>query len=509
MPPAPLRLLIRLATPALLAACGGGDSSTPIALPVDPHCDLATAPSAAFEACETANLARTTEAPAELDEVAPGYPNGLMAHDSNTTNFWILRAIEHPTRFPLNNEFSPQVVCAKGASVCMGDPKRHPDVDGADGQHFREEVAEVHRVLYLDRHCNLLSGHVWQPRNLPLGERRPGVVIRNAATWGGDALYWWAAQALVRAGYVVLTHDPYGEGASEHSRASLAAPPDFSPEAALIDSIAFLQSSPTQPHPQGVSCRYSPATVDTYNPAHTHLDATRIGVAGHGAGAMEAASVQSHDAPGATPWPGSHTADNPIRAIVAWDGLGSPQQPRVAAALGADAPLPFTPDMQALRPDWGGWVIVPRVPALGFTAEYGVRPVAFEADPPRNGHLGGFSAWRAAGIDALQITIAGATPYDFALMLDMPATSWCPTLIDNACRGGWARPMIEHYTVAWFDRWLKAPGTPGHDTAEARLLDDATWAPRMSHHFASARSLRRHDGKMSLCVDIRLGCQGE
>lgn len=24
-----------------------------------------------------------------------------------------------------------------------------------------------------------------------------------------------------------------------------------------------------------------------------------------------------------------------------------------------------------------------------------------------------------------------------------------------------------------------------------------------------ARSLRRHDGKMSLCVDIRLGCQGE
>ena len=42
-----------------------------------------------------------------------------------------------------------------------------------------------------------------------------------------------------------------------------------------------------------------------------------------------------------------------------------------------------------------------------------------------------------------------------------------------------------------------------------RLLDDATWAPRMSHHFASARSLRRHDGKMSLCVDIRLGCQGE
>ena len=44
--------------------------------------------------------------------------------------------------------------------------------------------------------------------------------------------------------------------------------------------------------------------------------------------------------------------------------------------------------------------------------------------------------------------------------------------MDNECVGNWGLGVFEHYTVAWFDRWLKRPGESGYADADARLLDD-------------------------------------
>ena len=43
----------------------------------------------------------------------------------------------------------------------------------------------------------------------------PGIVITNGSVQAPEQLYWFAAQTLAKAGYVVLTSDPQGQGQSD------------------------------------------------------------------------------------------------------------------------------------------------------------------------------------------------------------------------------------------------------------------------------------------------------
>ena len=52
-------------------------------------------------------------------------------------------------------------------------------------------------------------------RPQPARRRRPGVVITNGSVQADEQMYWYAAQALAKAGYVVLTFDPQGQGQSD------------------------------------------------------------------------------------------------------------------------------------------------------------------------------------------------------------------------------------------------------------------------------------------------------
>lgn len=87
------------------------------------------------------------------------------------------------------------------------------------------------------------------------------------------------------------------------------------------------------------------------------------------------------------------------------------------------------------------------------------------------------------------------THYEFSQLAKFPTTFWTD---GNA--------MAQHYAVAWFDRWLKAPGEPGFDDADARLLDDVSWRDAMSFYYRSARAYSSRDGVQQSCEDLRAGC---
>ena len=77
----------------------------------------------------------------------------------------------------------------------------------------RRATASSQPVLFTARNGSTLSGHVWATRAGPA--KRPGIVITNGSVQAPEELYWFAAQTLAKAGYVVLTFDPQGQGRSD------------------------------------------------------------------------------------------------------------------------------------------------------------------------------------------------------------------------------------------------------------------------------------------------------
>src|SRR4051812_27219767 len=117
----------------------------------------------------------------------------------------------------------------------------------------------VKPVLFTARNGATLSGHVWATRSGPA--RRPGIVITNGSVQAAETLYWFAAQALAKAGYVVLTYDPQGQGQSdengespdqnEGSPAQTDGRPFFD---GTEDALNFFLSSAARPYKPVPSC---------------------------------------------------------------------------------------------------------------------------------------------------------------------------------------------------------------------------------------------------------------
>jgi hypothetical protein len=507
----------------VVSACGGGNSgSSPTQAEqgaanliqrhsVDTRCDLAAYPSADWLQCELENHARTLEA--NVEQLAPSFVIRSQTQENANRLAMLARIAEDPSwSLPPTQGTTPVTpLCSAGMGPCVGDPFRYPGVDGPDGRTFYEQEAVVEPVVYYDEGCARISGRVWRPRALQAGERAPVVVIKNGSVQAGEQLYWWAAQALVRAGYVVLTSDPRGQGASD------MATPNSAEQGGninghvfyqgLVNDIDFILSRPALHYPHEASCAGSyPTETRAFNPFHAFVDRERIGIAGHSYGAAGVTWVQAYGAPGAENWPGLLSAENPVDAVVAWDALGYTDTGNNATITSVQLPPGTT---NAVTDAFGGSdfpAVVAHKPALSFKSEYGFTPVPFVTDPDRDAHKNAFKQWQAASVPVVSVTIAGTTHLDYSLGPTLPASSWCPNTDNNRCEGGWARPMITEYTVAWFDRWLKRRGEPGYAQAEARLLDDARWAQRMSFHFASARDFPLRSGDRESCEDIRLLC---
>src|SRR5262249_48043712 len=152
--------------------------------------------------------ARTTEAPSE-QAANPQFELVWNLQSQANQDDWLARALADPSWVGLpsgNSETTP--LAATWATVATGDPTRYPASAGPNGAAFYENEAEVVPVVFYDEGCARLSGRVWAPRGWRPGDPRlPGVVIENGSIQAPEPLYWWFAQALVRAGYVVLTFD--------------------------------------------------------------------------------------------------------------------------------------------------------------------------------------------------------------------------------------------------------------------------------------------------------------
>lgn len=436
-------------------------------------------PSAEWTAREAANFARTTEAP--LEQANPLFQARLQTRSVLNEADWLARLADDPSwGSPTSGNTNITPLCTSWMQQCAGDPFRYPDADP-----FYDSEAVVQPVVFYDRDCARISGRVWQPANA--AGALPTVVIENGSIQAPEPLYWWMAQALVRAGYAVMTFDPRGQGRSDQQAPSGEQGSNANPTVfwdGLVDAIDFFRSTPQTPYPHNLACQDTyPTEVTPFNPQHAVQDRDRLGLAGHSLGGTGVSVVQSYGAAGAEPWPGQLDADNPVDVIVAWDSLRAPSE-----ASGS------TP------------AVVARVPAMGQSSEYGIFGTAFTAPPDPEGHKSAYAGWVGAGLPVYQLTIQGSTHFEWSLIPTFPATSWCPDPASGNCASGWGNPLAEHYSLAWFDRWLKTPGEPGFDTADARLLADADWVERYSFYFRSARNFATRGGSRAVCDDIRAGC---
>src|SRR5262249_14245645 len=115
--------------------------------------------------------------------------------------------------------------------ACPVDPRLEQWANGA---------GIVAPVLYTSRSGATMSGHVWATRSGPA--RRPGVVFINGSIIGYEQLYWFVAQALAKAGFVVMTFDVQGEGMSDQFG---EAPDQTEDSFAGIPVLSLLDPTPT------------------------------------------------------------------------------------------------------------------------------------------------------------------------------------------------------------------------------------------------------------------------
>jgi hypothetical protein len=176
---------------------------------------------------------------------------------------------------------------------------------------------------------------------------------------------------------------------------------------------------------------------------------------GHSLGASAVSEVQA--------------IDDRVDAIVAWDNLSS--------------------------------TVVPKKPALAMSADYYLDPTPNTADPDRDGKSGGFSRWKAAGVDAMQVNLRGATHYEW---------SYAPMMLPASLRG---IDTAAWYTTAWLDKYVKGAA------ADARLLTDRWRADPVelgldpaeagnlySFYYRSPLAFHLDGGAPVACDDARAGC---
>ena len=261
-------------------------------------------------------------------------------------------------------------------------------------------------------------------------------MITNGSVQAAETLYWFVAQALAKAGYVVLTSDPQGQGQSdeqgeapdqnEGSPAQTDGRPFFD---GTEDALNFFLSSASQARTS--RCRAAgPARATrpsrtgaskaglnaAFNPLWQLLDTSRLGLAGHSYGAAGVSYIAQ--------W------DPRVKAVVAWDNLGG------VDPTSREQPCPANPAARRVVPI--------KKPGLGISADYFLPPQPNRSDPDPLAKSVSSHAYSKAGVDTGELIIRGGTHLDF---------DWIPNHGFPATLRG--ADEIDWYTTAWFDKYVK------------------------------------------------------
>lgn len=387
-------------------------------------------------------------------------------------------------------------LCWSGFNACAGDVRLY---DWAT-RHY----GIVRPVLFTARNGATLSGHVWATVAGPA--ERPGIVITDGSVQADEQMYWYAAEALAKAGYVVLTFDPQGQGQSDTFGTGadllegVPAQTDGRPfYDGTEDAINFLLSTPNSPYEPVPSCQTGTSHADkqdarvhagldtAYNPFWQLLDPSEIGLAGHSYGAAGVSYIAQ--------W------DPRVSAVVAWDNLGGPgpgngSVPGKSGSLG-EQPCPADPANRTTVPI--------TKPGLGISADYGLPPLPNTAAPDPAAKSIWSHAYSSAGVDTGEIIIRGGSHLDF---------SYIPLIALGASKRG--PDLTTWYTTAWFDKYLKHDPTADarlltdrwrHDTVEAKI-DPSHDGNAFSFYYPSRLDITLTSGPRWTCEDLRAGCAG-
>ncbi|WP_338773662.1 hypothetical protein V7968_19225 [Nocardia vulneris] len=517
----------RIATGALATIC-----ALVAGLASAPH--SAAAPGQAVDpAAEMRNLltwAETTNA--LIGKLGSDFVPGLLA----ATRDYQLERLDAVHRDP---ERQPNPNNCTLVVSCPVNPERTPDK-------WRAQGGQVEPVLFTSRSGGTLSGHIWAMGEG--GRRRPGVIITPGSIWGFEQAYWYLAQDLARAGYLVLSYDPSGQGMSDQ----FGEAPDqleqafggmpllglFGPQSVTgallngthwpvgdglglggnglpfydtqIDALNFLLSTPEQPyspvpsrstgtsHAAKQERRAAAGLIAAHNPMSALLDPERIGVTGHSYGAI-AASWNSQ-------------ADPRIGAAVGLDSACVPGPPLDEAVAFMTAPVNNIAGVHLPVPLYGfsdrcfgqpnGPVPALNTPLLHVTGDYLTTPAPYVRQPDRQAKSGVSLSFSQAGVDSGAVIIRGGNHFDAS-----DATGILPASLRGIDMGSW-------FVTAWFDKYLK------HDpAADDRLINppwrndpptgavDPSGDPNLfSYHYASRLDLTLEDGTRYRCEDLRAGC---
>jgi dienelactone hydrolase len=344
-----------------------------------------------------------------------------------------------------------------------------------------------------------LRGHVFIP---PAGVPRPkhgypGVVITDGSVQAYEELYFWAAEDLAAAGYMVMTYDVQGQGDSDLLPAGC---PDPSNPSASCPGVPYQQNyNFYQGAEDSLSFFLSTAAKPfggSYNPYFRSLDADRVGIAGHSLGAAAVSVVGQ--------------CDNRVKAIAAWDNLSA-----IKDCTGVTIPARYK-STKLLH-----------APALALTNDYGfwTQPTTTPPDPETK--QAGYKQVKAAGLDAQIVAFRGATHLTYSYI---PLVFQANELSER---------MASYFTTAWFDLQLRdepsgfarLTAKTFDDSADKRSIGAGVYDPQaanptdpysgnvpyrikgikvadaVSFYYRSSYSLRDpKSNQPSACIDMRAGC---
>jgi dienelactone hydrolase len=273
-----------------------------------------------------------------------------------------------------------------------------------------------------------LRGHVFMPpASVPRPKRGyPGVVITDGSIQAYEELYFWAAEDLASAGYMVMTYDVQGQGKSDLLPENCTGPDncpgvpyqqDYNFYQGAEDSLSFFLSTPESKF------------GGSYNPYARSLDRSRVGVAGHSLGAAAVSEVGQ--------------CDKRVKAIVAWDNLRS-----------------ITDCNGVTIPSQNKSSTLLHAPALALTNDYGFWTQPTMTPPDPDSKQAGYKQLKTAGLDTQIVAFRGATHLTYTYI---PLVFQANELSER---------MASYFTTAWFDLQLRGDQT-GLKRLTAKTFDDS------------------------------------